>query len=267
MGYAFAFNTVALLSVAAGQPVPVGAYVHYPTISTTMVSRVRARAPGVTNATAVASSSILSHAKLLCVPTLPFTSLRTPYRTLTMLYRYYRIFMHLYQRSLARASFLMVNSSWTRAHVSSVLTHTDPAISRLCTLGTFLLPPVLMLVRLADRARPQRAASPETVYPSCDTREMAALPLGTRERLVLSIAQFRCVYASPYLVTFPAPHANVLCQAGEGPRGAAAGIRGAACAVSGAPRERERRGCAARARWWEPERRRRHARRGPPAAS
>ena len=63
MGYAFTFPVVTLLG-----NIPVGAYVHYPTISTTMVSRVKNRTAGHTNSDAISSSSVLSIGKLLCVP-------------------------------------------------------------------------------------------------------------------------------------------------------------------------------------------------------
>lgn len=60
MGYAFTFPVVSLLG-----NIPVGAYVHYPTISTAMVSRVKTRAAGHTNSEAISSSNILSAGKLL----------------------------------------------------------------------------------------------------------------------------------------------------------------------------------------------------------
>lgn len=62
MGYAFTFPVVSLLG-----NIPVGAYVHYPTISTTMLSRVKSRTAGHTNSAAISSSPILSTGKLLYV--------------------------------------------------------------------------------------------------------------------------------------------------------------------------------------------------------
>lgn len=62
MGYAFTFYVVRLV---AG--VPVGAYVHYPTISTEMVHRVRSRTAWHTNSGAISSSAVLSRGKQLCV--------------------------------------------------------------------------------------------------------------------------------------------------------------------------------------------------------
>lgn len=64
MGYAFTFHVVRWLSL--GQ-VPIGAYVHYPTISTDMLARVKSRKQWHTNTDAIRSSATLSQAKLLWV--------------------------------------------------------------------------------------------------------------------------------------------------------------------------------------------------------
>ena len=60
MGYAFTFHVVKLLG-----HIPVGAYVHYPTISTDMLERVRSRKKWHTNSDAISSSEVLSKGKLL----------------------------------------------------------------------------------------------------------------------------------------------------------------------------------------------------------
>jgi alpha-1,2-mannosyltransferase len=60
MGYAFTFHVVSWL---AG--IPIGAYVHYPTISTEMVSRVKSRTRWHTNSDTITSSSVLSTGKLM----------------------------------------------------------------------------------------------------------------------------------------------------------------------------------------------------------
>ncbi|KAJ7279072.1 mannosyltransferase [Mycena rebaudengoi] len=78
---------------------------------------------------------------------------------------YYHAFMLIYALALRRARVLMVNSSWTQGHVDAVLAY--PPFGRAGLVRT------------------------RVVYPSCDTREMARLPLEGRERIVLSIAQFR----------------------------------------------------------------------------
>ena len=60
MGYAFTFHVVSLLA-----RIPIGAYVHYPTISTDMLARVKSRKNWHTNTTNISSSAILSNIKLL----------------------------------------------------------------------------------------------------------------------------------------------------------------------------------------------------------
>lgn len=62
MGYAFTFHVVSHIG-----RVPIGAYVHYPTISTNMLARVKSRRRWHTNTDQVSSSAILSRAKLLYV--------------------------------------------------------------------------------------------------------------------------------------------------------------------------------------------------------
>ncbi|PIL35103.1 hypothetical protein GSI_02891 [Ganoderma sinense ZZ0214-1] len=158
MGYAFTFPVVSLLG-----NIPIGAYVHYPTISTTMVSRVKSRAAGHTNSATISSSNVLSTGKLL----------------------YYRIFMYYYAYSLRQARFIMVNSSWTKGHVDSILQYSDKFLDTI-----HLLPP-LVLLEVLSRRRSECLKEAQIVYPSCDTRQMAALPLEGRERVILSIAQFR----------------------------------------------------------------------------
>ncbi|KZT64178.1 glycosyltransferase family 4 protein [Daedalea quercina L-15889] len=156
MGYAFTFHVVRLLGNA-----PVGAYVHYPTISTDMLERVRSRKKWHTNSDAISSSDVLSKGKLL----------------------YYRVFMYYYANSLRQASFLMVNSSWTKNHVDSILQHTDHLLDTLhmCT--------PLVLLRFLRPSQTLKSA--RIVYPPCDTREMAKFTLEGRERVILSLAQFR----------------------------------------------------------------------------
>ncbi|KAG5645460.1 hypothetical protein DXG03_006005 [Asterophora parasitica] len=154
MGYAFTFHVVSFLG-----RIPIGAYVHYPTISTDMLARVKSRKKWHTNTDTVSSSTVLSKGKLL----------------------YYRIFMYYYARSLRTARFLMVNSSWTKNHVDAILQHSDPFLDHL-----HALPPLLFL-----RTHNAGLTSAQIVYPPCDTREMAKLTLENRDLIVMSVAQFR----------------------------------------------------------------------------
>ncbi|KAI0783434.1 mannosyltransferase [Abortiporus biennis] len=160
MGYAFTFHIVLWMG-----SIPVGAYVHYPTISTDMISRVQSRKAWHTNSDAISSSSVLSKGKLL----------------------YYRVFMYYYAYSLRQASFLMVNSSWTKNHVDSILNYSDPLLDFLHLSTPLILFKIPGLLRQGHI--PPRSAS--IVYPPCDTRELVKFPLEGRERIILSVAQFR----------------------------------------------------------------------------
>ncbi|KAF9478207.1 mannosyltransferase [Pholiota conissans] len=156
MGYAFTFHIVAQL----GQ-IPIGAYVHYPTISTDMLARVKSRKQWHTNAGHISSSATLSRLKLI----------------------YYRLFMYYYVLSLRTASFVMVNSSWTKNHVDSILQYNDPLIDAI-----HMIPPLVGLKLFTSQNAP---AAARIVYPPCDTREMSSFSLMPRQRIILSVAQFR----------------------------------------------------------------------------
>jgi alpha-1,2-mannosyltransferase len=93
--------------------------------------------------------------------------------------------MYAYANCLRQASFLMVNSSWTKNHVDSILQHRDTV------LGLLFAPYWLFESFLRWSHVPPRQA--QIVYPPCDTREMAKSPLEGREAVILSIQQFRCV--------------------------------------------------------------------------
>jgi alpha-1,2-mannosyltransferase len=94
MGYAFVYPLVRSFS----SKTRIGAYVHYPTISTDMIQRVETRAASHTNSASVAASSWRSRAKLL----------------------YYRLFAFAYSFALRRADVLVANGSWTAAHLDTL---------------------------------------------------------------------------------------------------------------------------------------------------
>ncbi|KAG8955844.1 asparagine-linked glycosylation protein [Tulasnella sp. 424] len=150
MGYAFTFNLISVLSRVFTR-IPVGAYIHYPTISTDMLQRVEARKTGHTNEDAIAKSWWKSKAKLV----------------------YYRLFALLYSLSLLQADQVIVNSSWTQGHIDSLV-----------ALLLSLLSKVVNLEPLEQAAVP-------IVYPPCDTSKLKELALEGREKVVLSVAQFR----------------------------------------------------------------------------
>ncbi|WFD29727.1 GDP-Man:Man3GlcNAc2-PP-dolichol alpha-1,2-mannosyltransferase [Malassezia sp. CBS 17886] len=100
MGYAFALPVVKQYS----QSIRTGAYIHYPTVSTDMLARVRRREAGHTNAAWVAASWPLSAAKLV----------------------YYWLFAAAYGAALRNADAIAVNGTWTRNHIAQLLPRRVP---------------------------------------------------------------------------------------------------------------------------------------------
>lgn len=91
-GWAFSYP----LAWYAGSKV--GCYVHYPTISSNMLSRVQKRQELYNNNEDVAKSATLSQAKLL----------------------YYHVIAWLYKMAGRMASVVMVNSTWTKNHIEEM---------------------------------------------------------------------------------------------------------------------------------------------------
>lgn len=142
MGYAFALSAAKKFS----KRIRVGAYVHYPTISTDMLQRVRSRKAGHTNPSWVAGSFPLSCVKLV----------------------YYHLFAAAYGHALRQADVIVVNGTWTRNHIASLVQ---------CRIW-----------------RPWNVHVPtvDIVYPPCNTEKFAKLPLQNRQaRQIVSLAQFR----------------------------------------------------------------------------
>ncbi|CAG8733694.1 4895_t:CDS:10, partial [Cetraspora pellucida] len=76
----------------------VAAYVHYPTISSDMLSKVQERRPGFNNDNLISQSRVFSIGKIW----------------------YYRIFAYLYSLAGSFAEIAMVNSSWTKGHIDQL---------------------------------------------------------------------------------------------------------------------------------------------------
>jgi len=93
MGYAFTLPLARYLGGCS-----VGAYVHYPTVSTDMLARVKSRTQTYNNRGMVARSPLVSRLKVL----------------------YYRLFSLLYGWCGAAATTVMVNSSWTQEHIQQL---------------------------------------------------------------------------------------------------------------------------------------------------
>uniref|UniRef100_A0A0P4W684 GDP-Man:Man(3)GlcNAc(2)-PP-Dol alpha-1,2-mannosyltransferase n=1 Tax=Scylla olivacea TaxID=85551 RepID=A0A0P4W684_SCYOL len=93
MGYAFTYPVFRFIGGCV-----VGCYTHYPTISTDMLNRVSDRLESHNNRRFIANSAVFSFAKMV----------------------YYRVFAELYSLVGWSAQVVMVNSSWTHGHISSL---------------------------------------------------------------------------------------------------------------------------------------------------
>ena len=113
--------------------------------------------------------------------------------------------MYYYALSLSNTRFLMGNSSWTRSHIASILSHEHFGVGVRCA---HVLPPLTFIwCALSARAirnimflldgyraagaQTDEVVKPEIVYPPCDTRELATFSLEGRAQIILSVAQFR----------------------------------------------------------------------------
>jgi hypothetical protein len=110
--------------------------------------------------------------------------------------------MYYYAHALRRASFLMVNSSWTKNHIDAILNYSDPLLNALHLPLALLMQSSKLVARVALPAVSSNTKTCSTprnanvVYPPCDTSEMCRFSLQNRERMLLSISQFRCVLVS-----------------------------------------------------------------------
>jgi len=93
MGYAF---TYPIFKIFGGYKI--ACYVHYPTISTDMLSLVAEQRPSYNNEERITQSAVRTKAKLV----------------------YYRLFAGLYSLMGSFSEVIMVNSSWTARHINSI---------------------------------------------------------------------------------------------------------------------------------------------------
>jgi len=92
MGYSF---TYPLMKLTGSK---IGCYVHYPTVSTDMLTRVAERRLDYNNNQAIATSSVLSTGKLY----------------------YYKVFARIYGFFGRWADTVMVNSTWTKTNIDHI---------------------------------------------------------------------------------------------------------------------------------------------------
>ena len=76
----------------------------------------------------------------------------------------------------------MVNSTWTKNHIDSLLA---PSISPVSSSA------VSKKAEAEQREAEGQSEGVTLVYPPCDTRQMTGFSLDNRERIVMSLAQFR----------------------------------------------------------------------------
>ncbi|KAH9466669.1 hypothetical protein MJO28_000715 [Puccinia striiformis f. sp. tritici] len=191
MGYAFTFPVFRLLT-----SIPIGAYVHYPTISNDMLNRVSKRNSTHNNSDTISKSIVLSYLKLI----------------------YYIIFAELYSLCLRQADHLMVNSTWTKNHIDSLLkpwlhrteieeeeeermnSSEENTSSRKRKESTSQLRsriPAQIQHDNQDSPRKTNKIKPEfakstIVYPPCDVQSFIDFPINKERKLtILSISQFR----------------------------------------------------------------------------
>ena len=97
--------------------------------------------------------------------------------------RYYRMFTSLYANSLLFSDHVSTNSSWTQAHVKSLL-----IVGR----ASFLARLLLLIKKPSSRTKDEERTDCEVVYPPCDTAALVKLGnLNGRKREIVSLAQFR----------------------------------------------------------------------------
>ncbi|KAM4860302.1 GDP-Man:Man(3)GlcNAc(2)-PP-Dol alpha-1,2-mannosyltransferase isoform 2-T3 [Thomomys bottae] len=113
MGYAF---TLPLFKYVGG--CRVGSYVHYPTISTDMLSVVKNQSAGFNNAAFITRNPFLSKVKLI----------------------YYYLFAFIYGMVGSCSDVVMVNSSWTLNHILALwkIGHCTDIVYPPCDVQTFL---------------------------------------------------------------------------------------------------------------------------------
>jgi hypothetical protein len=86
----------------------------------------------------------------------------------------------------------MTNSSWTQAHIKSLLLKGRSSI-----IASLLLLDAMAAEKRAARGEETRTGGCEVVYPPCDTAELVELGrVEKRRREVVSLAQFRWLPAT-----------------------------------------------------------------------
>ena len=96
---------------------------------------------------------------------------------------YYRLFTALYATCLLFSEYSMTNSSWTQAHLTSLLQKGRKG---------FFASVLLIDEKSLEKNAGEKGAC-EVVFPPCDTGAMTSFGLEQRSNEIISLAQFRRV--------------------------------------------------------------------------
>jgi len=133
MGYGFTFPIFKYLGDCR-----VGAYVHYPTISTDMLKMVSNTVATYNNRSFISNSRVLTNGKLL----------------------YYKIFAYLYGVVGRMCDVVMVNSSWTQQHIKQLWNPSVQIVYPPCNTNDFkklsLQPKNLLQIVSIGQIRPEK---------------------------------------------------------------------------------------------------------------
>lgn len=115
--------------------------------------------------------------------------------------RYYRIFAFAYAYALSRADGIVANGTWTKQNIDYLLyrySHPpSPSPSSKKTDGDSLTDDEEGTNNEEEGGEGgnNEEEGATILYPPCDTEALQKLPLVNRKRIILSVAQFRWVYA------------------------------------------------------------------------
>jgi alpha-1,2-mannosyltransferase len=83
----------------------------------------------------------------------------------------------------------MANSSWTAAHLDTILRHHDTVLDFSYYFSPLL--PLALLFGSESGSTDYLSRGVNVVHPSCSTGELSTFPLEKRKPVIISIAQFR----------------------------------------------------------------------------
>ena len=93
----------------------------------------------------------------------------------------------------------MANSTWTKEHVDGILGYRDFLLDLLVggVMGVLGMLAIARTNPNTQMMKTEALKEAQIVYPPCETQELIGFPLDGREKVIVSIAQFRYVPRSP----------------------------------------------------------------------